>query len=228
MNVVSEYHLCAGPCCGCVSTVNAIHVLMSKSLLIALQFQLQIHALEPIAPLLFRKSGAIGWRRWSHLDQRQTFRHNLPVSGFGSGRRRQPRPQDVCNDFVHRAPIPVRSLLDLAGQRIGQIEGRVHVAILPFVVGQCPSDAQTSASELYHCERGHSSDGRREMGADGAKKAAGRLCELRRSPEGGACEIFLLRKTTGRGRLHCWQFSGNSAAIQVHSRKLELASRGSQ
>jgi len=35
------------------------------------------------------------------------------------------------------------------------------------------------------------------------KKAAGRLCELRRSPFGGACESFvLLRKTPGQGRLH--------------------------
>jgi len=30
------------------------------------------------------------------------------------------------------------------------------------------------------------------------QKAAGRFCELRRSPEGGACEFtFLLRKSAG-------------------------------
>jgi hypothetical protein len=34
------------------------------------------------------------------------------------------------------------------------------------------------------------------------KKTAGRLCELRWSPCGGACDFLLLRKTAGQGQLH--------------------------
>jgi hypothetical protein len=47
------------------------------------------------------------------------------------------------------------------------------------------------------------------------KKAAGRFCGLRRSSFDGACDLLLLRKSTGRDWLHFLQLCPESSRCQA-------------
>src|SRR5262245_11560986 len=127
VSTAASYHLRAGAGCRCVSRVNAIHVLMSKSLFITLYLELQLHFLDPIAPFLLRKSLGICGLNWPNFDERKCFRDDSPIAGFRLGSHAG--AEHVCDDIVQPPALFRRAPLDLVRKRFRQIDSRILIAI---------------------------------------------------------------------------------------------------